>query len=130
ILSVDDKELVRRIVPKPANKIFAVAVARLYIAYPNRLKWTYTGLQGAAVLALDKVGSTFWIKLVDISPANRGVIWDQEIFDTFSYNQDRTFFHTFETEECLVGLSFADEKEAKTFRKKVDEREKNADKAT
>ncbi|KAF4537625.1 Actin associated WSP1 protein [Lasiodiplodia theobromae] len=130
ILSDDDKQTVKRTVPKGSNKIHAVAVAKLYIAYPNRHKWTYTGLQGAAVLANDLVGNTFWIKLVDISPLNRGVIWDQEIYDTFSYNQDRTFFHTFELEQCLAGLSFADEKEAKQFKKKIDEREKNAHKNT
>ncbi|GME24124.1 Actin associated WSP1 protein [Neofusicoccum parvum] len=130
ILSDDDKQTVKRTVPKGSNKIHAVAVAKLYIAYPNKNKWTYTGLQGAAVLANDLVGNTFWIKLVDISPLNRGVIWDQEIYDTFSYNQDRTFFHTFELEQCLAGLSFADEKEAKQFKKKVDEREKNAHKNT
>ncbi|KAI9693378.1 MAG: hypothetical protein M1822_005374 [Bathelium mastoideum] len=130
ILSEEDKETVRRTVSKPSNKIHAVAVAKLYIAYPNKSRWTYTGLQGAAVLANDKVGHTYWIKLVDVSPANRGVIWDQEIYDTFSYNQDRTFFHTFELEDCLAGLSFADEKEAKKFKQKVDEREKNADKGT
>jgi WH1 domain len=67
ILSDDDKQVVKRTVPKPSNKIHAVAVARLYIAYPNRSRWTYTGLQGAAVLAEDRVGNTFWIKLVDIS---------------------------------------------------------------
>lgn len=67
ILSDADKETVRRTVPKPANKIFAVAVARLYVAYPNSHKWTYTGLQGAAVIANDLVGHTFWIKLVDVS---------------------------------------------------------------
>ncbi|KAI9641816.1 hypothetical protein NHQ30_009676 [Ciborinia camelliae] len=130
ILSEDDKETVKRMVPKASNKIQAVAVARLYIAYPNRHKWTYTGLQGAAVLANDLVGNTYWIKLVDVSSANRGVIWDQEIYDTWSYNSDRTFFHTFETEECLAGLSFVDEKEAKTFMKKMNDREKNASKAT
>ncbi|KAA8569078.1 hypothetical protein EYC84_000748 [Monilinia fructicola] len=130
ILSEDDKETVKRMVPKASNKIQAVAVARLYIAYPDRHKWTYTGLQGAAVLANDLVGNTYWIKLVDVSSANRGVIWDQEIYDTWSYNQDRTFFHTFETEECLAGLSFVDEKEAKTFMKKMNDREKNASKAT
>ena len=65
-----------------------------------------------------------------VQPANRGVIWDQEIYDTFAYNQDRTFFHTFELENCLAGLSFADEKEAKTFMKKVNDREKNAHKNT
>ncbi|KIW09608.1 uncharacterized protein PV09_00476 [Verruconis gallopava] len=130
ILSDEDKQTVKRTVPKPSNKIHAVAVAKLYIAYPNPSKWTYTGLQGAAVLANDLVGNTYWIKLVDISPANRGVIWDQEIYDTFSYNQDRVFFHTFELEDCMAGLSFADEKEAKTFMKKVNEREKNAHKNT
>lgn len=67
ILSDDDKETVKRMVPKASNKIQAVAVARLYIAYPNRGKWTYTGLQGAAVLSNDLVGNTFWLKLVDIS---------------------------------------------------------------
>lgn len=130
ILSEADKETVKRTVPKAANKIQAVAVARLYVAHPNGKRWTYTGLQGAVVLSNDLVGNTFWIKLVDISPANRGVIWDQEIYDTFQYNQDRTFFHSFELEHCMAGLSFVDEKEARQFKKKMDEREKNASKQT
>ncbi|KAH0211298.1 WH1-domain-containing protein, partial [Aureobasidium melanogenum] len=130
ILNDDDKQNVKRQVPKASNKIHAVAVAKLYIAYPNHNKWQYTGLQGAVVLANDLVGNTFWIKMVDVSPSNRGVVWDQEIYDTFQYNQDRTFFHTFELEDCLAGLSFADEKEAKQFKKKMDEREKNAHKNT
>nr|POE59153.1 proline-rich protein las17 [Quercus suber] len=130
ILSDEDKQVVKRTVPKASNKIHAVAVAKLYIAYPNHQRWTYTGLQGAAVLANDLVGNTFWVKLVDVSPSSRGVIWDQEIYETFNYNQDRTFFHSFEGEECLFGLSFADEKEAKQFLKKMVEREKNAHKNT
>lgn len=67
ILSDADKETVKRNVPKPANKILAVAVARLYVAYPDPQRWTYTGLQGAAVLANDLVGRTFFLKLVDVS---------------------------------------------------------------
>ena len=67
VLSDGEKETVKRTVPKPGNKIHAVAVVRLFIAYPNRQRWTYTGLQGAAVLANDLIGNTFWIKLVDIS---------------------------------------------------------------
>lgn len=104
ILSEDDKQTVKRMVPKPSNKIHAVAVAKLYVAYPNRARWTYTGLQGAAVLANDLVGNTFWLKLVDISPANRGVLWDQEIYDAFSYNQDRTFFHSLYVVPCMLLL--------------------------
>lgn len=67
ILSDLDKEVVKRVVPKPANKILAVGVARLYVAHPNPQRWTFSGLQGAAVLANDLVGHTFWIKLVDVS---------------------------------------------------------------
>lgn len=67
ILSDEDKQTVKRTVPKASNKIHAVAVAKLYVAYPDRRRWTYTGLQGAAVLANDLVGNTFWLKLVDIS---------------------------------------------------------------
>jgi hypothetical protein len=73
ILSDDDKDTVKRIVPKQSNKIQAVAVARLYVAYPNRSKWTYTGLQGAIVLANDLVGHTYWLKLVDISVCPLGL---------------------------------------------------------
>jgi len=67
ILTDDEKQIVKRAVPKSANKIHAVAVAKLYIAYPNRARWTYTGITGAAVLANDLVGHTFWLKMVDIS---------------------------------------------------------------
>ncbi|OTA25170.1 hypothetical protein BTJ68_12340, partial [Hortaea werneckii EXF-2000] len=131
ILSDDDKQTVKRTVPKATNKIHAVAVVKLYICPPSHHKWTFTGLQGALVLANDLVGNTFFLKLVDVSPANRGVLWDQEIYDTFQYNQDRTFFHSFEGEgPALYGLSFADEKEARQMRKKMEEREKNASKAT
>lgn len=67
ILNDEDKDTVKRFVPKQSNKIQAVAVARLYVAHPNRARWTYTGLQGAIVLANDLVGNTYWLKLVDIS---------------------------------------------------------------
>ena len=67
ILNDDDKDTVKRFVPKQSNKIQAVAVARLYVAYPSPSKWTYTGLQGAIVLANDLVGNTYWLKMVDIS---------------------------------------------------------------
>lgn len=67
ILSEADNETVKRNVPKPSNKILAVAVARLYVAYPDPQRWTYTGVQGAAVLCNDLVGRTFWLKMVDVS---------------------------------------------------------------
>ena len=76
ILTDEDKETVRRVVSKPANKILAVAVARLYVALPNKQRWTYTGLQGAVVLANDLIGHTFWLKLVDVSVCSQTIAYD------------------------------------------------------
>lgn len=129
LLTQADKELVKRSLPKSSNKIIDVTVARLYIAYPDPDKWQYTGLSGAIVLVDDLVGHTYFLKLVDIK-GHRGVLWDQELYVNFEYNQDRTFFHTFELEECYAGLSFVDVSDAAHFLKRVHKRERYASKKT
>ncbi|EDO18191.1 hypothetical protein Kpol_543p20 [Vanderwaltozyma polyspora DSM 70294] len=129
LLNSQDKEVIKRALPKAANKIIDVAVARLYIAFPNKNEWKYTGLSGAIVLVDDLVGNTFFLKLVDIS-GHRGVLWDQELYVNFDYSQDRTFFHTFEIEECYAGLMFEDIAEASHFLKRVQKRERYGSKKT
>ncbi|KAM9894337.1 hypothetical protein OXX69_011395, partial [Metschnikowia pulcherrima] len=129
ILTTPDKEKVKRAVPKASNKIIDATVARLYVAYPDRTQWTYTGLMGAVALVDDLVGHTFFLKLVDITGA-RGVLWDQELYVDFQYHQDRTFFHTFEIEDCLVGFLFEDTHDAAHFYKRVTTRHKHASKQT
>ncbi|CCE63749.1 hypothetical protein TPHA_0F02690 [Tetrapisispora phaffii CBS 4417] len=129
LLTSQDKEVIKRALPKASNKIIDVAIARLYIAYPNPNEWQYTGLSGAVVLVDDIVGDTFFLKLVDIY-GHRGVIWDQEIYVNFEYYQDRTFLHTFELEECYAGLLFEDVSEAQHFLKRVQRREKYGSKKT
>ncbi|GME92263.1 unnamed protein product [[Candida] boidinii] len=128
-LTSEDKAKLKRVVPKNSNKILDAAVARLYIAYPDPNNWTYTGLTGAIVLVDDLVGHTFFLKLVDII-GNRGVLWDQELYVNFEYNQDRVFFHSFEIEDCYVGLLFEDKHEATRFYKKLLSREKHGSKLT
>lgn len=129
LLNSQDKEIIKRALPKTSNKIIDVTVARLYIAYPDKTQWQYTGLSGAITLVDDLVGHTFFLKLIDIF-GHRGIIWDQELYINFQYYQDRTFFHTFEIEDCYVGLLFIDIKEAEHFLKRVQKREKYASRAT
>ncbi len=95
---------------------------RLYVAYPNPNKWLYTGLAGAMVLSLDTQAHTFFFKLIDVV-SKQGILWDQEIHSGFTYNQDRTFFHSFELDKCMVGFSFADETEAGNFFQKTEYRD-------
>ncbi|CDK25196.1 unnamed protein product [Kuraishia capsulata CBS 1993] len=129
VLTSADKEKIKRAIPKNANKIIAAGVARLYIAHPDPQAWQFTGLSGAIVFVDDLVGHTFFLKLVDII-GHRGVIWDQELYVGFQYNQDRSFFHSFELEECFGGLLFEETGEASQFYKKVTSKEKHGSKQT
>ncbi|KAL3229595.1 Proline-rich protein LAS17 [Nakaseomyces bracarensis] len=129
ILTNADKEIIKRALPKSSNKIIDITVARLYIAYPNKEEWQFTGLSGAIALVDDLVGNTFFLKLVDIF-GHRGVLWDQELYVNFEYNQDRTFFHTFEMEDCYAGLLFVDISDAAHFHKRVEKRHKYASRKT
>ncbi|ODQ83106.1 hypothetical protein BABINDRAFT_159564 [Babjeviella inositovora NRRL Y-12698] len=128
IISAQDKDKIKRVTPKATNKIIDATVARLYIAYPGD-EWQFTGLSGAIVLMDDLVGNTFFLKMVDII-GSRGVMWDQELYVNFAYNQDRAFFHTFELEECFAGLLFEDSSDAAHFYKRVTNREKYGSKKT
>lgn len=129
ILTAQDKEKIKRVIPKASNKIIDATVAQLYVAYPDHTQWKFTGIMGAVVLVDDLVGHTFFLKIVDITGA-RGVVWDQELYVDFAYHQDRTYFHTFEIEECLAGLLFEDTHDAAHFLKRVSARHKHASKQT
>lgn len=65
-LTKADKDIVNRVVPEPSNKVVYGAIARLYVNYPDKTKWNYTGITGVVVLAQDLVGKTLWLKIVDI----------------------------------------------------------------
>lgn len=65
-LTRSDKEIVNRVVPGPANKVVYGAIARLYVNYPDRTRWNFTGISGVVVLAQDTVGKTLFLKIVDI----------------------------------------------------------------
>jgi Wiskott-Aldrich syndrome protein len=48
------------------------------------------------------------------------VVFSQELYENFSYQTPTPFFHTFETDTFVAGLSWADESEALSFSKKVE----------
>lgn len=49
-------------------------------------------------------------------------MWQQELYTTFEYKVTRPYFHTFEADDAMAGLSFANEQEAITFRNAVEEK--------
>jgi hypothetical protein len=128
-LTSQDKEVIKRAVPKSSNKIIDAAIVRLYVSYPDPQQWKWTGLTGAVVLVDDLIGHTFFFKLVDVI-GNQGIIWDQELWVDFQYSQDRLFFHSFEIEDYSIGFLFDDKSDAQHFFKRVQNRNKHASKLT
>lgn len=53
-----------------------------------------------------------------------GIIWQHELYEPLSYNQDRTFLHTLEGDDFLIAFAFADDGEAAEFYKKINNRQK------
>jgi neural Wiskott-Aldrich syndrome protein len=48
-------------------QILAAAVGRIYYAYPNPSRWTWSGLEGAIAFGKTEQGrGGFWLRLVDI----------------------------------------------------------------
>ncbi len=51
--------------------------------------------------------------MVDLK--TRQIVFEQEIYFGFKYQELAPFFHSFEVEDCVAGLCFAEEAEAKKF---------------
>ncbi|KAH9177699.1 hypothetical protein EDB89DRAFT_1933996 [Lactarius sanguifluus] len=119
-LSASEKSHVKLIVPPP-TKILAASLARIYFAHPDPSSWSYGGLQGALLLVADRARGAHFLNLVDLI-SNRGVIWEHEVYKGFEYYQDRPFFHSFAGDDCMIGIVFPAEGDARNFYKQVSNR--------
>ena len=92
ILTTAQKDKIKAAVS--SGKILFATVARIYYAYPQSKKWTYTGLQGGLAIAQDASAKFMAFKMVDLD-SKRGVIWEHELYEGFEYIEDRGKFHSF-----------------------------------
>lgn len=89
----DEKSKVKGVLAS-GSKILMATVARIYYAYPDPSKWSYSGEQGGLAFVKDKQTSSLYFRLVDLQ-GTRGVVWEHELYDGFNLNDDRPFFHSF-----------------------------------
>eukprot|EP01104_Vermistella_antarctica_P006404 TRINITY_DN17106_c0_g1_i1.p1 TRINITY_DN17106_c0_g1~~TRINITY_DN17106_c0_g1_i1.p1 ORF type:complete len:402 (-),score=116.55 TRINITY_DN17106_c0_g1_i1:46-1251(-) len=97
------------------SQILSMGAARLYKAHPNPEQWTYCNLEGVAVVLTEN--NVSFLRMIDTN--KREVVFQQEIYPNFKYQAARPFFHTFEMDEFVAGISFADQTEAAAFLSKV-----------
>lgn len=66
-LSAEDKDKIKRAVPKGSNKIITATVARIYECQDGARDWSYAGQEGALVLSADKGKGALWFKMIDLT---------------------------------------------------------------
>ncbi|BGP10930.1 hypothetical protein JCM10049v2_006824 [Rhodotorula toruloides] len=125
-LTSSEKSLIKKHAPTSSgDKIHSAAIGRIYYAFPDPTKWSYSGISGAVVFGWGQAGG--WLKVVDLA-GTRGVVWQHTVVEDMPYYQDRTFFHTFPSDDCMIGIAFSSESEAADLFKKISLRHKYASK--
>ena len=95
----------------------ATAVVQLVVTEPESLdKWSLKTV-GVVCFVKDHPRKSYFIKVYDYE--KRTLTWQQEIYASFEYKTPRPYFHTFEAHSCMVGLNFASEQEASTFKETI-----------
>lgn len=120
-LGAEELEWVLRVLDT-AQKKHAAAVARLYVAENGA--WKYTGLRGAITLVTEsdlQHNCSHALRLVHLDGfnPNKSILFEQPFYEGMDYVEDSPFFHSFEADNCLVGLSFASEAAAGRFHESV-----------
>ncbi|KAL5483447.1 hypothetical protein ACEPAI_8678 [Sanghuangporus weigelae] len=116
-MTADEKAKVKSVL-SANNKILMATVARIYYAHPDPNAWTFSGRQGGLAFVKDKSSGLYYFRLVDLQ-GTTGVLWEHELYEGFTLNEDRPFFHSFAGDDCMIGLVYSDESEANSFMKIV-----------
>eukprot|EP00090_Calanus_glacialis_P008398 TRINITY_DN16726_c0_g1_i1.p1 TRINITY_DN16726_c0_g1~~TRINITY_DN16726_c0_g1_i1.p1 ORF type:complete len:512 (-),score=159.48 TRINITY_DN16726_c0_g1_i1:55-1590(-) len=96
------------------NQALAIAVVKLYLSDPieNHKVWVER-VAGAACFTKDYGRKSYYIQIFDMQYHQQ--VWEQEIYLEMAYRAPQTWFHNFEAENSMAGLSFADEREGQNF---------------
>lgn len=93
-------------------------VAKLYVAFPDQGTWTE---HGSGVLQIGTVPNSklVYINMYDLQ--NYKLIFQQELYENFfnSYKVVDKQFHVFQSDACVIGLSFPFVDEAKDFHSQI-----------
>jgi len=98
------------------NQIVSIAVVKLYLTdnSEDHRVW-HEKCTGTVTFTKDYARKSYFIQIFEMQSYQR--VWEQELYNEIVYKSPtpQGWFHTFEADKSMAGLSFLDEKEAKTF---------------
>ncbi|KAK1898981.1 Wiskott-Aldrich syndrome protein [Dissostichus eleginoides] len=75
---------------------------------------------GVVCFVKDNPQRSYFIRMFDMKMGR--MVWEQEIYNQIVYSSPQPFFHTFESDDCQVGLNFSMQQEAEDFRHAVEDK--------
>ncbi|KAF2351880.1 WH1/EVH1 domain [Trinorchestia longiramus] len=112
LLSDEENQALGKLVGNRVS-ILAAAVVQVYkTEAPNHNTWHRLHC-GVATFSKDNFRRSHYIQVYDIVNGER--LFEQELYSNIVYHNSLPFFHQFQGENAVIGLSFADESEADAF---------------
>ncbi|XP_064104126.1 actin nucleation-promoting factor WAS-like, partial [Macrobrachium nipponense] len=119
LLSREENEVVFKLLGPRCQTLSTTVVQVFGTEGPHHNTWRKRHC-GAITFTKDNVRRSYYIQVYDVVAGSR--VFEQELYTQFTYTVSKPFFHQFEAEEQMIGLNFADEREASFFSQAVNER--------
>lgn len=98
----------------------ATAVAQLFMALPHSPSTWSLQHTGVVAFVKDNPQRSYFIRMFDLKVGR--LVWEQELYNQLDYSTPRPFFHTFASDDCQIGLNFAEQQEAEAFQNAINEK--------
>ncbi|KAK8752884.1 hypothetical protein OTU49_008074, partial [Cherax quadricarinatus] len=119
LLTREENDIIFRLLGARCQTLSTAVVQVFGTDGPHHNSWRKRYF-GIATFTKDNVRRSYYIQVYDIVVAKR--VFEQELYNQFTYSASMPFFHQFEAEDQMIGLNFADEGEANTFNQAISER--------
>ncbi|KAL1512577.1 hypothetical protein ABEB36_002149 [Hypothenemus hampei] len=117
LLSIDENFQVFELLGNRCQTISTTVVQLFLTTPPNHSQWVKKDT-GVLCFVKDNGKKNYFFRLFSLR--RNQLIWEHEMYNNMDYNEELTYFHTFEGEECMVAFNFANQQEARTFKANVD----------
>ena len=99
----------------------STAVIKFYTSNPGTGRWNFI-LTGVACVSKDSNRRTYFIQIFNIDQCK--LEWEQEVYYEFSFKKDKSDakIYTFEADNVMALMNFADENEAIDFESAITKR--------
>ncbi|PSN53243.1 hypothetical protein C0J52_07988 [Blattella germanica] len=118
-LMQDEKDQLSRLVGNRSQAL-ATGIVQLFVAeLPDCSSWRRKDA-GILCLIKDSLRRSYFFRIYCLS--RNQMVWEHEVYNSLEYKSPKTWFHTFEGEDCIVAFNFSSEEDANRIENVLNEK--------